>query len=278
MRLSIIDNLQTVPAEEWNALAGADIPFLSHEFLSALERHHCVGAAAGWTPQHLLLYDAGSNVGDNQEKLVGAVPQYLKTNSYGELVFDWSWADAYQRHGVSYYPKFVTAIPFTPCPGPRICIAPDENADDIYRQLAAYVPDQAQKLNKALRRCMTRRENAGAQNRVIAVRRIVERFPQYADSDIAINAACLGLLQHADRKIHGVDRGKTGGSSGKPHHATAGTGVQQLRIVVQVRTHGRHDMLVSAEAKVAGQRGDSHHGGRLVRRTLSDQSGRSRFK
>jgi len=148
MRLSVIDNLQSVPAEEWNALAGTDIPFLSHEFLSALERHHCVGAAAGWTPQHLLLYDAGSNdsgsnVRDNREKLVGAVPQYLKTNSYGELVFDWAWADAYHRSGRHYYPKLVVAIPYTPATGPRILIHPDADPDAVANALIEHALENA---------------------------------------------------------------------------------------------------------------------------------------
>ncbi|WP_455217642.1 peptidogalycan biosysnthesis protein, partial [Kaarinaea lacus] len=84
MRLSICHSLNDIPAEQWNTLAGTDIPFLKHEFLSALEKHRCVGEAAGWAPQHLLLHE--------EDTLVGAVPQYLKTNSYGELVFDWAWA------------------------------------------------------------------------------------------------------------------------------------------------------------------------------------------
>jgi predicted N-acyltransferase len=139
MRLSVIDNLLTVPAEEWNALVGTDIPFLSHEFLSALERHHCVGDAAGWTPQHLLLYDKVNN----QDQLIGAVPQYLKTNSYGELVFDWAWADAYHRSGRHYYPKLVVAIPYTPATGPRILIHPDADQDNVADMLIEHALDHA---------------------------------------------------------------------------------------------------------------------------------------
>lgn len=143
MRLSVIDNLQAVPAEEWNALAGTDIPFLSHEFLSALERHHCVGTAAGWTPQHLLLYDEA----DNKDQLIGAVPQYLKTNSYGELVFDWAWADAYHRTGRHYYPKLVVAIPYTPATGPRILIHSDADKDSVADKLITYALEHAKTSN-----------------------------------------------------------------------------------------------------------------------------------
>ena len=88
-------------------------PFLRHEFLRALELAGCVGEAAGWIPRHLLLRDtAGAPA--------AAVPAYLKLHSYGEYVFDWAWADAYRRHGLRYYPKLLSAIPFTPVPGTRL--------------------------------------------------------------------------------------------------------------------------------------------------------------
>jgi len=136
MRLSINNDLNEIPADQWNALAGTDIPFVRHEFLSALECHHCVGEAAGWTPQHILLHQ------DN--KLVGAVPQYLKTNSYGELVFDWAWADAYHRAGRHYYPKLVTAIPYTPATGPRLLIDPNADRQAIADALIQYSLEHAQ--------------------------------------------------------------------------------------------------------------------------------------
>lgn len=138
MRLSITSTLDEVPADQWNALAGTDIPFLKHEFLSALERYHCVGEAAGWTPQHILLHQGN--------KLVGAVPQYLKTNSYGELVFDWAWADAYHRAGRHYYPKLVVSIPYTPATGPRLLIAPDVDQQSIADTLIDYALENAQQI------------------------------------------------------------------------------------------------------------------------------------
>lgn len=105
--------IDEIPAAEWNRLVDPDTPFLSHEFLAAQERHGCVGRDLGWVPQHLALRD---RVG----ALVAAAPCYIKSNSYGELVFDWAWADAYARAGRRYYPKLVVASPYTPATGPRI--------------------------------------------------------------------------------------------------------------------------------------------------------------
>jgi len=117
-----------IPAADWNALCDPDTPFLRHEFLAAMERHGCVGEALGWIPIHLALRDASG-------RLVAAAPCYLKHNSYGELVFDWSWADAYHRNGLRYYPKLVVASPYTPATGPRILTTRgpgyDERADAL---------------------------------------------------------------------------------------------------------------------------------------------------
>ena len=109
--VSVVDSLGGVDAGEWNALAGSQ-PFVRHEFLSALIDTGCACARSGWLPQFLLLRRAGS--------LVGAMPLFAKSHSYGEYVFDWAWADAHERHGVDYYPKLVSAIPFTPVRGRRI--------------------------------------------------------------------------------------------------------------------------------------------------------------
>jgi hypothetical protein len=109
--LSVVDSLDSVDRDEWNALAGAQ-PFIRHEFLSALLESGCATAATGWRPQFLLLRRSGA--------LAGAMPLFAKTHSYGEYVFDWAWADAHERHGVEYYPKLLCAIPFTPVRGNRI--------------------------------------------------------------------------------------------------------------------------------------------------------------
>lgn len=109
--LKILESLADVPARQWDALAG-DNPFLSHAFLRALQDSGCAVAATGWRARFLTHWQDG--------RLTGAMPLYLKYHSYGEFVFDWAWADAYQRHGLTYYPKLLCAVPFTPVAGARI--------------------------------------------------------------------------------------------------------------------------------------------------------------
>ncbi len=112
--MEVVATLSGLAKDEWNALA-ADDPFLSHEFLSALHETGCAAADTGWLPQYLVMKQAG--------RLAAAMPLYLKSHSYGEYVFDWAWADAYQRHGLEYYPKLLSAIPFTPVTGRRVLAA-----------------------------------------------------------------------------------------------------------------------------------------------------------
>jgi uncharacterized protein len=110
-KLQILHGLSKVDASQWNTLAG-DHPFLRYEFLHNLERSGCVSKETGWHPQHLALVRDGL--------LVAAMPLYLKHHSYGEYIFDWAWADAYHRSGLNYYPKLLSAVPFTPVTGPRL--------------------------------------------------------------------------------------------------------------------------------------------------------------
>lgn len=111
LTLEITDSIQAIDASSWNALAG-NMPLLSHAFLSALEVSGSVGKGTGWQPYPMLVHDAG--------QLVGAMPLYVKSHSYGEYVFDWAWAEAYQRSGLHYYPKLLAAIPFTPITSQRL--------------------------------------------------------------------------------------------------------------------------------------------------------------
>ncbi len=119
MELQIHTSLEDIPAAHWNSLVDADNPFARHEFLVALERHHAVGEKFGWLPQYISAY--------KNDELLGAIPMYLKHNSYGEFVFDWGWADAWHRSGLEYYPKLVVAIPYTPATGQRLLL---RNPDD----------------------------------------------------------------------------------------------------------------------------------------------------
>ncbi len=115
--IKVTDSPEHISAPVWNALAGDD-PFLRQEFLSALHETGCASERTGWLPQFITLWEAGS--------LRGAMPLYLKSHSYGEYVFDWGWANAYQRYGYPYYPKLLSAIPFSPVTGRRLLA---ENAE-----------------------------------------------------------------------------------------------------------------------------------------------------
>ncbi len=119
--ICFLDSIDECPPAQWNALLDAsDSPFLRHEFLSLLEQSGCVGGASGWLPRHALAGKAGA--------VVGACPAYVKHHSYGEYVFDWAWARAYQQHGHPYYPKLVVGVPFTPVTGRRLLARPDAPA------------------------------------------------------------------------------------------------------------------------------------------------------
>lgn len=138
MHIDVTESLSDVAPGEWDALVGDDHPFLRHAFLSALERTGCVGGDSGWEPQFLL-----ARRGD---KLVGAVPLYLKQHSYGEYVFDWAWASAHERMGLAYYPKLVVAAPFTPATGSRLLIGDTPDADSVADALIDATESQAQRL------------------------------------------------------------------------------------------------------------------------------------
>jgi predicted N-acyltransferase len=129
LRASTASRLSELRAEDWEGLELEGDPFLRHAFLSTLESSGCVGGATGWTPQHLLFRDDGG-------RLVGAVPGYLKSHSWGEFVFDWSWAQSYARAGLDYYPKYLSAVPFTPVSGPRLLTRPGAGSDDIRAAIA----------------------------------------------------------------------------------------------------------------------------------------------
>ncbi len=117
IELRVLDRIQAISAEHWDGLLAADsTPFLRYSFLAALENHGCVGGNTGWQVAHLAIYPTDSN------KPIGLMPLYLKSHSYGEYVFDWSWAEAYNQHGMQYYPKALCAIPFTPVQGSRMLL------------------------------------------------------------------------------------------------------------------------------------------------------------
>lgn len=133
-RLRVVRRLSEVSPGAWNALANPQDapfdPFLTWEFLDALETSGCATEETGWAPHHLLAEDEAGH-------LLGAAPLYLKSHSYGEYVFDHSWADAFRRAGGQYYPKLQASIPFTPVTGRRLLIAPETDAKGVRDLLIA---------------------------------------------------------------------------------------------------------------------------------------------
>ena len=129
----VVAAMSDVDADAWDAIANPDAarfdPFVSHRFLTALEASGSITVRSGWSPNHILIERGGT--------LIGAAPCYLKSHSYGEYVFDHGWAEAYQRHGLDYYPKLLSAVPVTPVPGQRLLVAPGEDAGEVRSALLA---------------------------------------------------------------------------------------------------------------------------------------------
>ena len=144
MSVDIVSTLADIDPAQWNRLAGGN-PFLRHEFLHALHETGCACEETGWAPRYLVAWEKNRN-----NHLAGAMPLYVKSHSRGEYVFDWAWADAYQRHGLEYYPKLLSAIPFTPVTGPRILA----KSDAVAESLAAHVLEVARDSNASSLHCL----------------------------------------------------------------------------------------------------------------------------
>ena len=133
----VLHSLREVPPESWNRLIGDAFPFAEYDYLLALEEGQCVGIEPGWEPRYLTLWEG--------KQLQAACYLYRKTNSNGEYIFDWDWANAYQRYGQRYFPKLTSAVPFTPATGPKLLVAADaSNPRELQRQLLASALELAQ--------------------------------------------------------------------------------------------------------------------------------------
>ncbi len=130
--------IDQLPADAWDALRADANPFVSHAFLHALERSGCILPQWGWQAHHLGLYEDGH--------LLAATPLYLKGNSHGEFVFDWSWASAWERAGGAYYPKLLNAVPYSPVPGPRLLAGNNEETPRLQRALVEAMRREAERL------------------------------------------------------------------------------------------------------------------------------------
>jgi len=132
IQVEVIEHISSLNADDWNSCVGANAPFARHEFLSSLEDSQCVQPKNGWMAHHLVIK------GDDG-KIKACAPMYLKSHSYGEYVFDWSWAEAYDRAGGRYYPKLQSAIPFTPVTGPRFLLHPSASPEDRNALITAMI-------------------------------------------------------------------------------------------------------------------------------------------
>ena len=130
--------IDQLPADAWDALRADANPFVSHAFLHALEKSGCIRPDWGWQAHHLGLYEDG--------RLLAAAPLYLKGNSHGEFVFDWSWASAWERAGREYYPKLLNGVPYSPVPGPRLLAGNHEKTPALQRALVEAMRDEAVRL------------------------------------------------------------------------------------------------------------------------------------
>ena len=176
LTLHVLGGLAEIDKASWDALANPPDapfdPFISWDFLEALEASGCVSAEAGWTPAHLIARDGAGS-------LVGAAPLYAKDHSYGEYVFDHGWADALMRAGGQYYPKLQCAAPFTPVPGRRLFA----RGAEVETALA--------------RGAVTLAERAGASSVHVT----------FADGDVCTRLAALGYLKRAGLQYHWFNQG-----------------------------------------------------------------------
>jgi predicted N-acyltransferase len=139
MRTNTSTSIFSIESAAWDALDAGGSPFLRHAFLASLESAGCVGAGTGWQPAPILLHD--------EHGLAAAAPAYIKSHSFGEFVFDFSWAQAYAQHGLAYYPKLVLGVPFTPASGARLLIRPGLDATKTRAALIAAIREFAESRN-----------------------------------------------------------------------------------------------------------------------------------
>lgn len=201
MEVKQIDSMTQVDCAAWNRLAGDAYPFLRHEFLSALEQSGSVSAQTGWEPAHLLVMD--------DHELVAFMPLYLKRHSWGEYVFDQQWAQAYRQQGIDYYPKWLTAIPFTPCQGARIVSKASADPLEVTQLLLDFIKRLSAKLGISSWHCLFPTEQQAEQFRSLglSVREGVQfhwfnrGYHDFNDYLQTLNAGKRKMIKRERRKI-----------------------------------------------------------------------------
>ena len=190
-----------VDAADWNRLAGNAYPFMRHEFLSALEHSGSVCEQTGWSPAHLLVLDDG--------QLVAAMPLYLKSHSWGEYVFDQQWAEAYQQQGLAYYPKWLTAIPLTPCQGSRIVMQAAVDPLEVMRLLFTHIKQLSESLGISSWHCLFPEQQQAEQLRALgfSLREGVQfhwfnrGYRDFNDFLLTLNAGKRKMLKRERRRV-----------------------------------------------------------------------------
>jgi hypothetical protein len=176
VEIEVMKGVGLISAAAWNACAGPDNPFVSHEFFACAEGSGCATAAKGWAPHHLVMRRADGTI-------IGIMPLYLKSHSYGEYVFDHGWAQAYERAGGRYYPKLQSSVPFTPVTGPRFLVHPQAD-------------------RPAVESALLRGAIQIAEGNSISSLHIT--FPEQGEWQ---RLGELGLLQRVDQQFHWENRG-----------------------------------------------------------------------
>jgi predicted N-acyltransferase len=197
--LRIVEDLADISAAQWNALRAAasldapagDNPFLAYEFLRALQDSGCATPATGWRAQFLTRWQ--------DDRLIGALPLYVKSHSWGEFVFDWAWAEAYERHGLNYYPKLISAVPFTPVAGARLLA----ESDAVRAELIAAALQLAKDAGASSLHCLfpTEKQALEMQAQGMLLRKGVQfhwQNPGYVD----FAAYLSGMRRDKRKKIH----------------------------------------------------------------------------
>jgi uncharacterized protein len=210
--LKVVSSIHRVSAEAWDACAGVGTPtynpFVRHAFFSALEDSDSVGADAGWQPQHVILEDKAGRV-------LACAPLYLKNHSYGEYVFDWGWAEAYQRAGGRYYPKLQCAVPFTPVTGPRLMVRSDIDGAtqvELRRALLAGMIELARRLKvSSLHVTFPTEAEADLMNEAGLLARIGEQY-HWKNAGYASFEDFLGALSSRKRKAIRHERSVANGA------------------------------------------------------------------
>lgn len=217
LSLSLHPAIGEVDPAEWDACAGADNPFVSHAFLSALEDSGSANARTGWLPQHAVLRDEAGAV-------LAVAPMYAKSHSYGEYVFDHGWANALERAGGDYYPKLQVAVPFSPVPGPRLLRRPDSTVP--LGALAGALTQACRQLNlSSVHVTFCTEDEWGALGEAGWLRRIGMQF-HWENAGYASFEEFLGALSSRKRKVLRRER-RDAQAAGLTFHALSGTDITE---------------------------------------------------